>query len=247
MNRRWLFDLGNTRLKFAPLLDGGVPGEVVAVAHDNGDFAVEVAQALPREGAVAYLASVASPAMTAVLRDALSARFGRIAVARTASAYAGLRIAYADPDKLGVDRFLALLAAHARGGGASLVVGVGTALTIDLLDGDGLHHGGRIAPSPALMRAALHQRARQLPESGGVYAEFADDTQSALASGCEGAAIALIERSHAAATQRLGAPPGMLLHGGGAPALAAHLPQAELASHLVLRGLAHWAAQADAE
>ncbi len=249
MNRRWLFDLGNTRLKFAPLLDGGVPGEVVAVAHDNGDFAAEVAQALPREGAIAYLASVASPAMTAVLRDALAARFGRIAIARTASQFAGLRIAYADPDKLGVDRFLALLAAHAhaRGAGASLVVGVGTALTIDLLDGDGRHHGGRIAPSPALMRAALHQRARQLPEAGGVYAEFADDTESALASGCEGAAIALIERSQAAAARLLGAPPGLLLHGGGAPALAAHLPQAESASHLVLRGLAHWAEQAHGE
>lgn len=241
MSRRWLFDLGNTRLKFAPLHDDGTPGEVVAVAHGEGDFAARVDRVLPREGDIAYLASVSSPATTAMLREALSARFARIAVARTQSQYAGLRIAYADPDKLGVDRFLALLAAHARGG-ASLVVGVGTALTIDLLDGDGRHRGGRIAPSPALMRAALHQRARQLPESGGVYAEFADDTESALASGCEGAALALVERSRIAAADTLGAAPDLLLHGGGAAALAAHLPQAELASHLVLHGLARWAA-----
>jgi type III pantothenate kinase len=246
MSRRWLFDLGNTRLKLAPLLDDGTPGEVVAVAHDDGDFAAQVARALPGEGETAYLASVASPATTAMLREALAVRFALIVAARTQSQCAGLRIAYADPEKLGVDRFLALLAAHARGG-ASLVVGVGTALTIDLLDGAGRHHGGRIAPSPALMRAALHQRARQLPETGGVYAEFADDTESALASGCEGAALALIERSHVAAAATLGAAPGLLLHGGGAAALAVHLPQAELASHLVLRGLAHWAASGPAE
>lgn len=247
MSRRWLFDLGNTRLKFAPLLDSGKPGEVIAVAHGNGDFADRIDAALPREGDTAYVSSVASPAMAAMLQQALATRFARIVAVRTQPEFAGLRIAYADPDKLGVDRFLALLAAHARNDGAWLVVGVGTALTIDLLDAAGRHHGGRIAPSPELMRAALHQRARQLPETGGAYAEFADDTESALASGCEGAAIALIERSHAVAAQTLGATPGMLLHGGGAPALAAHLPQAELASHLVLHGLAHWAHHAPAE
>lgn len=246
MSRRWLFDLGNTRLKLAPLLDDGTPGEVVAVAHDDGDFAAQVARALPDEGETAYLASVASPATTAMLREALAVRFARIVAARTQSQCAGLRIAYADPGKLGVDRFLALLAAHARGG-ASLVIGVGTALTIDLLDGAGRHHGGRIAPSPSLMRAALHQRARQLPEAGGLYVEFADDTESALASGCEGAALALIERSHAAAAATLGVAPGLLLHGGGAAELAPHLPQAELVSHLVLRGLAHWAASEPTE
>ena len=82
-----------------------------------------------------------------------------------------------------------------RCGAPALVVAVGTALTIDLLDADGRHRGGRIAPSPALMREALHARATHLPVGGGTYAEFADDTEAALASGCEGAALALIERS----------------------------------------------------
>lgn len=242
----WLFDLGNTRLKIAPLAAGGEPGEVVAIAHGDGDFAAAIEAALPRGGDTAYLASVASAQATATLQEALSQRFARTVAARTAAEFAGLRIAYANPDKLGVDRFLALLAAHARGG-AWLVAGVGTALTIDLLDAEGAHRGGRIAPSPALMRAALHQRARQLPEVGGDYAEFADDTEAALASGCEGAAAALIERSLAKAAEALGAPPGLLLHGGGADALAAHLPQAQIASHLVLRGLAQWAHRSGGE
>ena len=78
---------------------------------------------------------------------------------------------------------------------AALVCGVGTALTIDLIDADGRHLGGRIAPSPTLMREVLHARAPQLPETGGDYVDFAADTEDALASGCEGAALALIERS----------------------------------------------------
>src|SRR5690606_3887 len=79
--------------------------------------------------------------------------------------------------------------------GDVLLAGVGTALTIDLLDAGGRHHGGRIAPSPTLMREMLHARAAQLPASGGAYAEFADDTADALASGCDGAAVALVLRS----------------------------------------------------
>ena len=66
------------------------------------------------------------------------------------------------------------------------MVGVGTAVTVDLLDAAGRHHGGRIAPSPQLMRDALHAAAAQLPAQGGDYVEFAADTVDALASGCDG-------------------------------------------------------------
>ena len=233
----WLFDLGNTRLKWAPLEN---PGGEAPAAFAHGARVDALAQAeLPR-GGVAHVASVAPPALRDALLDALAARFDRIHVARTLPQCNGLRIAYAAPERLGVDRFLALLAAHARGGGA-LVVSVGTALTLDLVDAGGRHHGGRIAPSPALMREALHARAPQLPARGGGYAEFASDTADALASGCEGAALALIERTAVQARDLLGDAPALLLHGGGAAALLPYLPGAELAQNLVLDGLALWA------
>jgi type III pantothenate kinase len=139
-----------------------------------------------------------------------------------------------------VDRFLALLAAHARGTRSWLVVGVGTALTVDLLDRDGLHRGGRIAPSPRIMREALHAAAAHLPQQGGNYEEFAADTAAALASGCEGAAVGLIERSLREGAILLGETPALLLHGGGADALLPHLPEASHAPSLVLEGLGLW-------
>lgn len=236
----WLFDLGNTRLKCAPLV-GGEVGDVVALPHREADLADALAQALPSRIDAAYVASVANEALRVALLQALTQRARRISLARTQKAFADFRIAYAQPHKLGVDRFLAMLAAHARSHEAVLVCGVGTALTIDLVDAQGRHLGGRIAPSPTLMREALHERAPQLPVTGGLYVDFASDTEDALASGCDGATLALIEVSQAAAQRQLGARPRLLLHGGGADELAARLPEASLAASLVLEGLAIWA------
>ncbi|MFT3761315.1 MAG: type III pantothenate kinase [Pseudoxanthomonas sp.] len=237
----WLFDLGNSRLKCAWLDGDGRLGEVQALGHDESTFVERLHALLPTRAGNACLSSVASPALTAAVREALMARFRVVSIARTQPRLAGVRIAYAEPEKFGVDRFLALLAAHARGEGPWLVAGVGTALTLDLLDADGRHRGGRIAPSPRLMRETLHRAAVQLPASGGDYAEFAADTADALASGCDGAAIALVERSLRQARQQIGAEPRLLLHGGGGEALLAHLPQAGFAPSLVLEGLAIWA------
>ena len=234
----WLFDLGNTRLKFAGLRTDGSLGETRALAHAEGDGWLE---ALPR-GDAACIASVVADDRRVALLDALCARFGRLHLVRTQPRFSGLRIAYENPRHLGVDRFLALLSA--LGAGDVLLVGVGTALTIDLLDADGLHRGGRIAPSPMLMREALHARSAVLPETGGHYTEFADDTDHALTSGCEGAALALVERSLEHATALLGARPAVWLHGGGADALRDRLPAHRFVPDAVLRGLARWQAQA---
>lgn len=237
---RWLFDLGNSRLKCAPLGEDGQPGEALAFAHRDGALADGWMAALPARIEAAWVASVAAPALRVALLDALALRTARISLARSTRCWRGLRIAYDEPARLGVDRFLCLLAAHARGG-PWLLVGVGTALTVDLVDAQGLHHGGRIAPSPTLMRESLQERAAQLPARGGEYQVFAADTRDALASGCLGAALALVEHSREAASRACGSAVPVLLHGGGAAELHAHLPDAVCAQGLVLEGLARWA------
>ncbi len=230
----WLFDLGNTRLKWAPLEADGRAGVATAVVDgaDNG-----WTDALPR-GEVACIASVAPPTRTTALLAALADHFTRLHRVRVEPALGALRIAYPVPEHLGVDRFLAMLGLCGRG--PLLVVGVGTALTIDLVAAEGRHLGGRIAPSPQLMRASLHARAPHLPDSGGHHVDFADDTDDALASGCEGAALALVEDSLQRAAQRLGRLPELYLHGGGAEALRALLPAHVFAPDAVLAGLARW-------
>jgi type III pantothenate kinase len=239
-----LFDLGNTRLKYAPLRDDGSLGEIAAVAHDGVALPAGWDASLPDRFDAAALTSVGSPTLRVALLDALTVRYGRISVARTLPRFGELRIAYPQPDTLGTDRFLAMLGARTRGAGPWLVVGVGTAITLDLIDIDGLHRGGRIAPSPALMRETLHARAAQLPEHGGALVAFADNTLDALRSGCDGAALGLIDSGLRDAAALLGAPPRLLLHGGGVDALYGPDLDAIRAPALVLEGLAVWARMA---
>lgn len=236
---RWLFDLGNSRFKFAPMEPQGAVGEVTAWPHGAETPHVEAMAGLP-QGEVAYVASVASPALTDAVLAMLQSRFFRVQRVQTKAQCGAVRIAYADPARLGVDRFLALLAANATGADV-VIAGVGTALTIDVMDASGRHRGGRIAASPTTMRDALHALAAQLPAQGGEYREFATDTDDALVSGCDGAAVALIERSLDQAARMLESTPALLLHGGGAAALLPLLPQAAHRPKLVLEGLATWA------
>jgi type III pantothenate kinase len=92
----------------------------------------------------------------------------------------------------------------------------------------------------------LHARAAQLPASGGEYRDFADNTLDALRSGCDGAALALIDKAQSDAENTLGIAPSVFLHGGGADALFAaggarplrSQGRAEIEPSLVLHGLA---------
>lgn len=237
----WLFDLGNTRLKCAPLLDGRA-GDLHVLPHRASEWAPALSAVLPERIRVAYVASVASADLRVALLQALAARCERIVLAATLPRCGDLRIAYRDPAKLGVDRFLAMLGMRAAHRDPFLLCGIGTALTLDLVDAGGRHVGGRIAPSPTLMRESLHQRAPHLPPAGGAYMEFAADTDDALASGCVGAAVALIEHGRRAAETRLRAAPRVVLHGGGADELVPNLPGAIVVPSPVLGGLAIWAA-----
>ncbi len=239
---RWVFDIGNTRLKCAPLGEDGGIGKVTALAHDDPGQLGELERLVPQRGECAYVCSVASPRQFLAVIELLAGRFRCTSVARATAGFAGIRNGYPLPGRLGVDRFLAMIAARARGAGPWLVCGVGTAITVDLIDGEGVHRGGRIGPSAEVMRAGLHHAAAHLAPNGGQPLAFALDTVDALASGCEGAAVGLIQNSLASAACLLGSAPGLLLHGGGAQALVVRFAQAQHEPALVLQGLARWAA-----
>ena len=72
----------------------------------------------------------------------------------SSATYAGVGNAYKEPHRLGVDRWLALLAIKARGESAAVIIDVGTACTIDVMN-NGQHLGGYIFPGIAVARDAL--------------------------------------------------------------------------------------------
>jgi type III pantothenate kinase len=232
-----LIDLGNTRVKWA-LWDGRELRDADATMH--GDFTDAVWRAVPLVESV-WMASVASSALNAQVTQAAQQRFGtQVRGVHSRAQACGVRSAYAQPERLGVDRFLALVAAHASAREATVIASCGTALTLDALAADGTHLGGLIAASPDLALTALRGGAANLGAAPvGAVVEIADNTADAMESGAWLAAAALIERFVGAATNRLKAFPRLILTGGGAQRLGdllAPLPRIE--PDLVLRGLA---------
>ena len=236
-----LIDLGNTRLKWA-FWNGAELHSGGALAH-AGERPLDFNSLWQQiHGAdAAWVASVAAPALDAQLTQSLAARGVRATQFVRSSAQAcGVRNAYAQPERLGIDRFLSLIAVHANSPEPTVIASCGTALTLDALAADGTHLGGLIAPAPDRMREALLGHTARLGELGPArIVERADNTADAVESGCWLAAAALIERFVARSAQGFGTAPALVLSGGGASRLAGlvALPS-RIDAELVLRGLA---------
>jgi type III pantothenate kinase len=241
--RRWLIDLGNSRLKCAALDAQGRRGEIFAISHEQSDPLAALLGRLgdSADGSDVWLASVASNERTEAVIGALQRSQAGVFQIHTQARCGELRIAYSEPSRLGVDRFLSLLAACERSDGPWLIVSAGSALTVDLLGADGRHIGGLIAPMPAQMRAGLGQQIAHLDLANGVVRDFADDSADALASGAHAAAVGLVERCLRKANERLGTMPTLLITGGGAEILAdIDHPRKIYLPGLVLDGIAQY-------
>jgi type III pantothenate kinase len=103
-----------------------------------------------------WISSVAAPTAETQLVALLARRCGVSPwFARTEACTGTLRNSYADPGRMGVDRWLAMLGARQREQGKLCVVDAGSALTIDIVSAEGWHEGGYIIPGAALMERAL--------------------------------------------------------------------------------------------
>jgi len=244
-----LIDVGNTRIKWARVRPGK-SGRQHAAAH-VGWTAKDYARRVfgRRAAARVVVSSVAGLKVNRML----------IAAARIAAAPApefvvsrrkagGITTAYLEPWRLGVDRFVGVIGARRLcGGRAVCVVNVGTAVTIDLVDGLGRHRGGAIIPGPALMVDSLLSSTsgiRRRAQSGrrGVRSLFARSTRTAIGQGAAYAVAAVIDRAMQEARVQIGRRPKLLLTGGGATSIVPLLRHSCVrVPDLVLQGLAVWA------
>jgi type III pantothenate kinase len=148
-------DVGNSSAKW----------RLVSADNDvvqRGEYRAGDAQTLEQLLAVSeapekiWISSVADELSESKIRDILVEQWGvEPWFARTPKQTNTLINSYADPTRMGVDRWLAMLAARENFPGRICVVDVGSALTIDVVAADGLHEGGYILPGPGLMERAL--------------------------------------------------------------------------------------------
>jgi type III pantothenate kinase len=244
-------DVGNTRIKWARF-DGRRLSPARAAVHAGwgaADYARRLLRPAPRPERL-LVSNVAGAKMRRALANAARREGVAVRFLRVPRRAGGVTVGYREPWRLGVDRFAALVGARALFPRTPLcVVGVGTAMTIDLLGADGRHRGGAIIPAPVRMVAQLLAETdgiRRRAQGGALGARglFGRSTRDAIVQGARHAAAALIDRAVAEATRLLKRRPAVLLTGGGAGTVQALLKSRSVeVPDLVLRGLAALAAE----
>ena len=147
-------DVGNSSAKWRLLHNGVVAARGKYVAAEQASRAALLACTEQPEHI--WISSVATAEAEADLARLLQDRWGVTPwFARTEARHGDLTNSYADPRRMGVDRWLAMLAGRQREEGRVCVVDAGSALTIDIVGKSGQHEGGYIIPGPLLMERAL--------------------------------------------------------------------------------------------
>lgn len=212
--RRLVLDAGNTRLKWAVVEDG--QWQAQGSAHYSDLSALT--QVLERVTAC-YVASVARAQHEAQIA-ALLAPWSISPTWLSAEAqFADVINTYANPQQLGVDRWMGLIAARQRSQTATLVVSVGTAMTVDALSVEGRFLGGLIVPGVSMMQRALQQGTAHVVEVSGSVQAFPRTTADAVQSGVIAALCGAIQRQYTQLAEAAGMRPRCLLTGGDAECL----------------------------
>ena len=160
----------------------------------------------------------------------------------------GVTNGYQEFQYLGVDRWLTLVAAHQIRKEPTVIIDIGTAITVDLLDEYGCHLGGWIAPGYKMMVSSVLDNTAKV--FGDVWHQdeigFATNTADGLKDGCRAALVGMLQYAiQTAQAQFKKTQPRVLLCGGGhrhVPAGA--LQDIEYRRELVLEGLALYAKEA---
>lgn len=231
-----LIDMGNTRLKWAIAVGGQITvGAPLLNALINRQELIGIWKGIcPRRLIVSWVGENRLVELVLSVAFELWLDVDIIRVKPQALGF-GVMNAYRQPEQLGVDRWLTLVAVRRYYPGFTCIVDCGTAVTVDLIDADGRHQGGLISPGLTLMKKALGQgtKALHFSETNHVFG-LADNTGAAIYSGTLMAVIGLIEHVLAKQPSTL----QLILTGGDAELIAGKLDvKATVDSDLVLRGL----------
>lgn len=243
-----LVDTGNSRIKWTTSRDGHLAtGQAVGRLEADLAAVFERAWGHLQSLRAIWVANVSGPRFERALDEFAQRRFGLTPrYVRSSAELGGIRNAYAAPERLGVDRLLAMIAARRTCAGPVMVADCGTAVTVDFVDDAGDFAGGVIAPGLALMHGALSRGTHALPPvEPGATPALALSTEGAMASGCLLAIAGLISMVASEIKARTGRQPECILTGGDAPRVVPTLPMpCHHDPDLVLRGLAIVAGEA---
>lgn len=238
-------DCGNSFIKWRVLGSKGVGAFAEGVV--GSDIAL-VASLTALPGLLltrCRLVSVRASEETSKLVATLEATFGvAVSCAVPAREMAGVRNGYDEFERLGLDRWLAMLGGFKLASGACLVLDFGTAATADFIAADGEHLGGFICPGMPLMRNQLRTHTRKIRYDDAAAEQALEclspgrTTVEAVERGCTLMLRGFVLTQLELARSYWGDEFAVFLTGGDAELVSEAVPQARLVPDLVFVGLA---------
>ena len=119
---------------------------------------------LDPRGITGAIYSSVAPALDMPLAEGIREYLAVEPLRVTAALDLGIEIRYSPRHEVGADRLVNSVAGKARYGAPLIVVDFGTAITLDILDGDGAYLGGTISPGLVTGMEALFGRTAKLPQ-----------------------------------------------------------------------------------
>ncbi len=186
-------DIGNSRLKWALFSDKCIQEYGVFSYNEENLTAQLASEDILLGSSVVEISCVAGENIKKQLIDWFSNNpLNHVRFARTQAKQCNVVNSYNVPDKLGIDRWLAMIAAfdlfNIEKNKRICVIDCGTAITLDVVDIDGTHLGGFIIPGLQTMIQSLtdHTSIECMVSDAGkaLTNNLGVDTQEAVTNGC---------------------------------------------------------------
>lgn len=235
-------DMGNTRLKWRLRTGASILARGVEDTGAGFERMASLLETYKNNVKAIWVASVVGNEIEKKFSDWAKQIFSaEVLFAKSRAAAGGVVNGYDLPERLGIDRWLGLLAAHRLTKCPCIVISCGTAITVDLLSGDGVHQGGYIAPGLRLMLDSINSRARLIDvdkESFSINLLPGRSTTSAVFAGLSSMMSGLVENAFKQLSEKNNENIELILVGGDANMLLPLCPNARVIPDLVLDGLA---------
>ena len=179
-------DVGNTRIKWG-IWQQNVLEHKGAFSYRPEQLEADLDKyfaSLLRQESV-YACCVASEQVQLSLQQWFKRQWGiNVHFIEPQSQLMGVHNAYEDPQQMGADRWVAMLAAYTKYRKAVCVIDCGTAVTMDIVTAQGQHLGGLIMPGLDMMQNALYKGTRRIRPDKGDLRDLGMNTADAVTSGC---------------------------------------------------------------
>jgi type III pantothenate kinase len=243
-----LVDIGNTHIKWAQLINGELAYYNLSTYKDrNIDLVFDECWGEICAPSAVYVANVGCENLNIELSKWISSNWlCPLHIIQSTTETAGVTNGYDIPAQLGVDRWLAVIAAHHmfKSNKSNICIfDCGTAITMDLININGLYLGGLIFPGLSLLRSSLVTNTANC--NIGELKNFdintrmvATNTSDGILLGSLSMVISLIKYQHLRLIDDLGFDPMVIITGGDAPLVVPYLSEVcHHLPHLVLEGI----------